>query len=395
MIYNSVPDIVDFVNDYYKEHGILTDDKEILEFVKELQKQIANMSFEIPQGATVIGYSGNSNGQGAYKIVEMTSNKLGDKVIYISDLPAGNVLDDEYFIKAINKIFAGDDEIISKVLNGKYNGKRLFNGSCGYGDLLSLDDFVSAKLMGEVVGTSDNLIIFAPEEIVPEKVLATTEIEKAFSNDTFEYINGIPKEDLKAIYESGSEGRETVFQILSRTGREIVGNTGDIEPQADKLMEAMSEGGIVSKNDCDFTVRTWYATNGDLIGNELHSKRRNEALKSDYADGNHLIDSKNTQFLAGYMKPSVYYNTFRTVSSNGIYKSSEIHELKNDPTRARNNPVSLDSYYEKYKNVKQKFNSNKQENKTEMIKQNDINNNGSNSAMKNSQTMNLPKSPKL
>lgn len=82
-------------------------------------------------------------------------------------------------------------DIINRIISGYENNTHINGGSCGYGDYLALDDFVSAKFMGESIGISENVIIFSPIDVEPRKVFATTEIEKIFANDSLKYINGI------------------------------------------------------------------------------------------------------------------------------------------------------------------------------------------------------------
>lgn len=175
----------------------------IIDFITELQDKISQMDFTVPNNTTIIGYSGESNGKRCFEIVHKITENQGDGARYISNLPAGKLLNDPEFVDELEKII-GHDNIDSLVHGYGKNGKRLDNGSCGYGNgIISLDDFVSAKLMGETVGSSNNIIIFVPETIDPTKVFATTEIEQIFKNSTFEYINGIPKSELETIYRAG------------------------------------------------------------------------------------------------------------------------------------------------------------------------------------------------
>lgn len=91
----------------------------IEQFVMELHNQIEQMDFSVKEGTTIVGYSGFSNGKAAWEIAQEVSKIAGKRAIYISNLPAGTLI--------------------------------------GEG-LLSLDDFVSAKLMGETKGANSNLL---------------------------------------------------------------------------------------------------------------------------------------------------------------------------------------------------------------------------------------------
>lgn len=154
-------DIIDFINDWYETNGILTTNKQIVTFVGELQKQISEMDFSLPKGTTVIGYTGGSNGVYAWKIVDNVTESSGGTAKYITNLPAGELLNDTKFTKAISNLVGENENIVARIISGNdisdggwKNAVRLKNGSCGYGTYLSLDDFVSAKLMGESVGVS-------------------------------------------------------------------------------------------------------------------------------------------------------------------------------------------------------------------------------------------------
>lgn len=221
----AIDKITDFVYDWLENNGVLTQDEQIATFVSELQNQISRMDFSLKEGTTVIGYTGNSNDSNCWRIAKNVSETYEGGAVYISDLPAGALLNDTDFKEAIYELFDENEAVQVKVINGYdisnggwNNAVRLEGGSCGYGDLLSLDDFVSSKLMGETVGASSNLIIFCPEEVDMTKVLPVTEMKNILANDTWQYINGIPKSEIKALYDSGNT--EAVFQVISRVSRE-------------------------------------------------------------------------------------------------------------------------------------------------------------------------------
>ena len=285
--------IIDFINGWLESKGLPQgtelNDFQITEFVSELQEQISLIDFSFPKGTTIIGYSGESNGTAAWEIVKQISESMGEAVVYISDLPAGQLINDEGFKRALKDLL-DDGEIINKIISGYENGERLEGGKCGYGDYLSLDDFVSTKLMGESIGVSDNIIIFIPEEVNPNKVFATTEIEKVFENNTFKYINGIPKEELAAIYNSGPEGKVTVYQILSRLSQEVVGDATGIEEQAALLQKSFGESGILNSSSGEFSINVCYDALGNKLGYELFSKSNGASLLSNYSGEKYLLD---------------------------------------------------------------------------------------------------------
>ena len=238
------------------------------------------MDYSLPENATIIGYTGKSKGIDAYKIVDATTAASGNNAKYISNLPAGKLLNNPKFEEAMLDLFDQDKNAVAKIVNGYdiSNGGwdyavRLEGGSCGYGNFLALDDFVSAKLMGETTGVSNNIIIFAPEAIDPTKVFVTTEIEQIFKNSTFEYINGIPKSELEAIYRAGEKGKQSFFEIINQTAKQAVGDAGGKNAQSAKLLDAFSENGILNQNSSDFSITACYDANGNLTGVELTSSK--------------------------------------------------------------------------------------------------------------------------
>lgn len=68
------------------------------------------------------------------------------------------------------------------------------------GKLSYNDDFVSGMFVSKSTNASNNLIIFCPEQVDSTKVFPVTEMLEAFSSSTYEYFNGIPKSQLKALY---------------------------------------------------------------------------------------------------------------------------------------------------------------------------------------------------
>lgn len=122
-------------------------------------------------------------------------------------------------------LFDNDKDVFFKVTSGYSNNVRLEGGSCGYGDYPALDDFVSGMFVSKSANASNNLIIFCPEQVDSTKVFPVTEMLEAFSSSTYEYFNGIPKSQLKALYDSGNQ--EAVLQILSRqSGSQTVSCSG-------------------------------------------------------------------------------------------------------------------------------------------------------------------------
>lgn len=121
--------------------------------MRELQQEISGMKFSVSKGCTVIAYTGTYNAIASYKVEDKVSQFLGDSAIYISDLPAGELLNDDGFKEAMESLIG--EENISRICSGYINGEyttRYAGGSCSdkgvLKDILSLDDFVSKKTHG-------------------------------------------------------------------------------------------------------------------------------------------------------------------------------------------------------------------------------------------------------
>ena len=222
--YYTERDIVDFVKNWRSANGFAESDglpeEQIAKFVGELQERVALMDYSIPKGSTIIGYSGWSNGEQVWKIVQEAAHAEGSAGFYISDLPAGKLLNKPYredLERAIAKI-TNDPMTAGRILGGWY-GSDARSAWSGFGEFVSLDDFVSAKLMGESTGVNANFVVFSPEEIAENKVFACTEAQKLFENGSCRYINGIDKEFLRSVYSRGEMGRRAFYQIISETSK--------------------------------------------------------------------------------------------------------------------------------------------------------------------------------
>ena len=244
--YYAERDIVDFAENWRSANGLgegkLTDEQ-ISRFVGELQERVAKMDYSIPEGSTVIGYSGNSNGEQVWKIVREAAHAEGSAGFYISDLPAGRLLNDGFrrdLRTAIEKI-AGSKEAAERILGGWYGSESRSVWS-GFGEFVSLDDFVSAKLMGESSGVNGNFVVFSPEEIAENRVFACTEAQKLFENGSCKYINGIDKECLRSVYSRGAEGRRAFYQIISETSKSVAGAVSDLKEQSGVLRKTLVGG---------------------------------------------------------------------------------------------------------------------------------------------------------
>ncbi len=92
MSYNEIPDIINFVESYSEKIGRQLQGDEIAEFVKQLQQEIAKMNFSLPEGTTVIAYTGAYNGVPLHKTAKAVADTKGDGERCISNFPAGTLL---------------------------------------------------------------------------------------------------------------------------------------------------------------------------------------------------------------------------------------------------------------------------------------------------------------
>ena len=71
-MFNVAKDIIEYAKNWKilkGYEGFLTNEQ-IAEFVGDLQDQVSLMDFSLPEGTTIIGYSGISNNVKAYEIVD-------------------------------------------------------------------------------------------------------------------------------------------------------------------------------------------------------------------------------------------------------------------------------------------------------------------------------------
>ena len=141
---------------------------------------------------------------------------------------------------AIRKITNNDKNAAGRILGGWFGDVR--SAWSGFGEFVSLDDFVSAKLMGESTGVSENFVVFSPEEIAENRVFACTEAQKLFENGSCKYINGIDKEFLRSVYSRGEMGRRAFYQIISETSKSVAGAVSDLKEQSAVLRKTLVGG---------------------------------------------------------------------------------------------------------------------------------------------------------
>jgi hypothetical protein len=232
-------EIVDFVKGWRDANKIVgnaaLDNTQLTAFAKDLQSQVDAFSVKPQQvswhepdnndpnartswkpEAAVIGYSGDVGDKRGYQVAAAMSRNGEGKVFYISDTPAGKLLNNPEFEKAVIAATGGADFLAGQkaallLINGfDENNKRVEKYAVG--KVLPLDDRVSQRMMGEASG---DVRVLVPNAL-PERVFYKTELPALLDNPNVTAINRVPKEVLKEIYAKHSvDGVRTVLSVAS------------------------------------------------------------------------------------------------------------------------------------------------------------------------------------
>jgi len=232
-------DILDFVHGWRRANQIIGDDplneKKLAEFAKDLSAKVELFSVRPQQvswhgpdkmdpatrtswtpNSTVIGYSGDIGNKHGYEMAAAISRDGEGKVFYISDTPAGKLLNNDLFNRAVVRATGGARSKIGELaarllINGfDENSKRVEKYAVG--NVLPLDDRVSQRMMGEASG---DVRVLVPNAL-PERVFYKTELPALLDNPNVTAINRVPKEVLKEIYAAHSvDGVRTVLSVAS------------------------------------------------------------------------------------------------------------------------------------------------------------------------------------
>ncbi|MEC1641053.1 calcium-binding protein, partial [Schinkia azotoformans] len=192
----TIQEVIDYVNSWRAQNGIadnieLTPQQE-LQFAKDLQTKIGDLSFKAPtDGATITPYNGSIGNEPAWRIAQATSQSSGGKLIYISDIEAGKLLNDLDFKEAVVRAVGENGALANNIINGtKENGIRT---PYGVGDVLSVNDFVSQQAMK--FNAKGNVLTFTAGSTV-DSVWTLTELPTLLEMSEVTSIDGIPKEEL-------------------------------------------------------------------------------------------------------------------------------------------------------------------------------------------------------
>lgn len=297
----SIDDIIELVRNKQAElpNGQLVENQ-VAQFVEEMQGWIKNMDFSLPEGTTIIAYSGEANTDFAWEVAREVSTIAGDNAIYIRDTSPGELLNDPRMKRILKKMLG--DVGYEMVCNGyDSSGKRIPGGGCGFGNnVQSLADFISGQFMQRASGTSSNIVVLVPKGVIQDKVFAVTELKQIFENKNFKTINGISKENLKAIYNTGEAGRNAVYDILQKTSQRALGDNLGVVDQAKSFYQEIGEYGILTETSSPYAITGCYDTNGSLIGIQLDEKGKGTIIeppqgtvyKSEYTTDTYIDEAK-------------------------------------------------------------------------------------------------------
>lgn len=231
--------LVQFI-DQWRDHQKIGGDQpltlpEIASFTRDLQQEIAGFSLKPERAATaepgkfdqwkddakVIPYSGNAGDFPCWKLVSAMSANGGGDVFYISDTPAGRVLNDSQVRFAVAAAVGGNDigfgnKLADDIFDGPFeNGVR---SKFAVENVVALNDFVSDRLMREMAAGD---VRTATPAALPDRVFMQTELPALLENPRVSAINGIPIDTLRQVLEDTGSIAE-VDQRVARASGELL-----------------------------------------------------------------------------------------------------------------------------------------------------------------------------
>lgn len=141
---------------------------------------------------------------------------------------------------------------------------------------------------------------------------------------------------MSSIYYSGKNGKNVVYQIISRLSQEVVGSTSVISEQAKLLQKAFYEGGMLNSLSNEFLINICFDEQGNKMGYELFSNSKGEALLSNYKGEKYLVDGTidsvnkipNAEYIIALNRSIVYLdesgNFLDVINSSGTSASKTI-----------------------------------------------------------------------
>ncbi|WP_332853587.1 calcium-binding protein [Duganella sp. S19_KUP01_CR8] len=218
-------DIVSFVDNWRAGQLIVgngsLDTAQTTRFARDLQAEVAKFSVRAeraswgayetltPQtwaeNARPVAYSGDIGSLPAWSYAKALSQAGSGEVFYISDTPAGQLLNAKDFKDAVIGALGGDDtdagrKAQARLFSGEWadvNGKSTRVSNFGAGDVLALDDFVSNRMMAQTA-YGDVRVLTAMAGT--DRVFVQTELPALLNNPRVTAINGMDVAVLKEIY---------------------------------------------------------------------------------------------------------------------------------------------------------------------------------------------------
>jgi len=226
----TVTDVINYISSWRIKNGItdtaaMLTEGQVNKFAVDLQSKISELSFKSPTAlnANIIAYNGTIDDILAWKLAKAVSQGSNNTLIYISDTPAGKLLNDTSFITAVEAALGGDETLTSNIIDGsKVGGVRT---PYGVGNVLSVNDFVSEQVMA--ANAKGNVIVFA-NNITADSVLAQTEIPKLLEMTEVTSIDVISKQTLLKLHsEMVVEGMQNglLWSVASERALESVRKT--------------------------------------------------------------------------------------------------------------------------------------------------------------------------
>lgn len=207
--------ILDLLTSWRTNNGFAADDSSALsttqteKLVTELQAEIAKISvrpfdptgtFSWRADANPLGYGGrfSADVQG-FEAAKAISHSSGGGIFYITDPPAGKLLNDSALRGLVADVIGGSNaaSLADQIFDGKFVD-NVRASSKAIGNLLAISDFVSQRMMIETAhGDVRILAPFAENG----RVLGDTELPSLLVKEAVTKLNGIPKAVFQAVYD--------------------------------------------------------------------------------------------------------------------------------------------------------------------------------------------------
>ncbi len=257
--------LIEFITDWKQKNIVNTDlnEEQTMKFVREFQELLNQFSFKDPLGRNIIPYNGMVDDLPVFRLADAVSqSNLG--YFYISDIEVGNILNDDEIWEAMRNVFNGKIEIVEEIFNGKT--VDAVRTPYGVGDVLSLNDFISQKIMA---ANAKGNVFTITQASTPNSVWTLTELPELLRNENVTHIQGIKKSELLELYQM-PDGLEKVRHTISTQAemdwRNIHYSTDiDIESgkpfvrsiDTDDLIDYWKYSKYLEKNNLSATVSKW------------------------------------------------------------------------------------------------------------------------------------------